>query len=330
MRDISVDSIERTAVSQPQRFFAPRRLGHANLFVSDYERAFEFYNQVAGFNEVYRQPDNMASFVSNGNTHHDLALTDIRSRYADEGQGPGMCHLAFEMETELELVQGYERALAAEVEFAFTMDHDAAHSVYFRDPDGNLVELYADVISDWWTVRHGIIIKKKPEWVPGVTSPPITEARYPIDPEIGIVDGAVFQPLGTSHTALTTSRFEPMLAYYTGIVGLSVFAVDVDRQFAVLSGTAANCGLTLLRVAEGETTGLHHVGFPLRGEADLERALAALSAVRVPLENEIDHPARRCVNIRDPDGLRLQFYVDRDWTPDCVSKVSAEDAPHLL
>src|SRR5262245_29888845 len=49
-------------------FFRPRRLGHANLFVSDYERASEFYQSVVGFEEVYRQPDNRASFLSNGNT----------------------------------------------------------------------------------------------------------------------------------------------------------------------------------------------------------------------------------------------------------------------
>ena len=50
----------------------------------------------------------------------------------------------------------------------------------------------------------------------------------------------------------------------------------------------------------------------------------------VPLDNAIDHPARRCVTIRDPDGLRLQFYVDRDWSPNCIGKVTAQDAPHLL
>jgi catechol-2,3-dioxygenase len=60
-------------------FFRPRRLGHANLFVSDYERASQFYQSVVGFEEVYRQPDNRASFLSNGNTYHDLGLTDVHT-----------------------------------------------------------------------------------------------------------------------------------------------------------------------------------------------------------------------------------------------------------
>src|SRR5690242_19095232 len=99
-------------VSRPAEtdFFRPRRLGHANLFISDYERAGDYYVSVVGIREVYRQPDNMATFVSNGNTYHDLGLTDIRSRYSAKDQKPGIWHLAFELETEVDLVEGYRRA----------------------------------------------------------------------------------------------------------------------------------------------------------------------------------------------------------------------------
>src|SRR4051794_14876322 len=175
-------------------FFRPRRLGHANLFVSDYERASEFYQSVVGFEEVYRQPDNQASFLSNGNTYHDLGLTDIRSKYAAKDQKPGMWHLAFELETEADLVAGYDSAKDAGVEFAFVMDHDVARSIYKHDPDGNMVEIYADVEKDWRALRHGIIVKEKPKWVPGVTSAPLTEKNYPQNPDLVVVDRAVFHP----------------------------------------------------------------------------------------------------------------------------------------
>ena len=130
---------------------------------------------MVGFEEVYRQPDNQASFLSNGNTYHDLALTDIRSKYSAKGQKPGIWHLAFELETEADMVAGYNRAKADGVEFAFVMDHDVARSLYQNDPDGNLVEIYADVEKDWRAMRQGIIIKEKPKWVPGVTSEPLTD-----------------------------------------------------------------------------------------------------------------------------------------------------------
>src|SRR5215208_557787 len=106
--------------------FRPRRLGHANLFVGDYERAAEYYRDVAGFHEVYRQPDVKASFVSNGNTYHDVGLTDIEAPYAAKGQRPGLYHFAFELASEAELVQGYRGAVDAGVKFVATKDHDVA------------------------------------------------------------------------------------------------------------------------------------------------------------------------------------------------------------
>lgn len=316
---------------EPERhFFRPRRLGHANLFVSDYERAFEFYHTVAGFHEVYRQPDNQASFVSNGNTYHDLGLTDVHSHYRDKDQHPGLWHLAFELETEVDLVAGYQRALDAGVKFAFTMDHDVAHSIYKYDPDGNLVEVYADVEKDWRALKHGIIIKEKPQWVPGVTTPPNGERNYPQDPEIQIVKDAIFHPKRVTHVALVAADFEGMFRYYTEIIGLEPVAGGRDSAFAVLRGTCATGDLTLYRCRDGLAPGLHHVGFAVWNEADLARSLAALRSAGMVPEREVEHPARHSVCIKDPDGIRLQFFVDRQWIPEVVAGVGADEALYLL
>ena len=68
-----------TQVKAP--FFRARRLGHANLFVTDVERSLDFYNRVVGIEEVYRkaaptdlQGPAVGGFLSNGNTHHDIAV----------------------------------------------------------------------------------------------------------------------------------------------------------------------------------------------------------------------------------------------------------------
>ena len=323
---------QSSAATRPAgaKFFHPRRLGHANLFVSDYERAFEFYNKVAGFHEVYRQPDNQASFVSNGNTYHDLGLTDIRSHYGTKDQKPGLWHVAFEMETEAELVEAYRSAIGAGVKFAFTMDHDAAHSIYKYDPDGNLVEVYADVEKDWRSVRHGIIIKEKPEWVPGVTSPPKAERNYPQNPEIQIVNAAIFHPKRVTHVAFVAENFEAMFQYYTEIIGLDPVFGDQHGVFAVLRGCVGKGDVTLYRRRDGLAPGMHHIGFVVWDEADLNRSGAALRASGMRPEREVDHPARRSIVIKDPDGIRLQFYVDRNWTPEILASISQETALDLL
>ncbi len=311
-------------------YFAPRRLGHANLFVGNYERAFEFYNAVAGFNEVYRQPDNMASFVSNGNTYHDLGLTDVRSRYAAPDQKPDIWHLAFEVETEADLVRGYRESIEDGLKYSFTADHDAAHSVYLHDPDGNMVEVYADVVRDWWTVRHGVIIKEKPEWVPGVTNPPSKERNYPIDPEIKIVDRAVFHAKRITNIAIVAKDFEGMFRFYRDRVGLKPIVGNDDATYALLNGTSGFGDFALFRQRPGLKPGMHHVGFQVWGEDDLDRSVAALPAKGIKVERDVDHPARRSVSIRDPDGLLLQFHVERDWTPATIATLDAETALYAL
>ena len=90
--------------------FRPRRLVHANYFVSDLEQTMDFYKKVAGLEEVYRRaPNNIpdapafAGFLSNGNTHHDVAVIA-------KGQQPSFNHFAYELENESDLLEGYRRA----------------------------------------------------------------------------------------------------------------------------------------------------------------------------------------------------------------------------
>lgn len=310
-------------------FFAPRRLGHANVFVSDYERAFDFYHDVVGFEEVYRQPDNRASFISNGNTYHDMALTDVRSKYAPAGQAPGLFHIAFEVANEAELVESYRRAVSGSVRFDMTQDHDVAHSLYLTDPDGNGVELYADVVEDWRSARNGIIVKKKPEWIPGVTTVPVAASLHPKDPEIRVVSGSVFRARRVTHVGFVTGDHAAQLDYYTRVVGLRPFAGGADDAFVVLRGAASTGDVTLYRREAGDAVGLHHIGIEVT-EADLDRARAELPAAGLAVAAELDHPARRVLCVRDPDGLLLQFYANLDWRPETLRGLTRAQALALL
>ena len=145
--------------------YAPRRLGHANLFVTDWEKSADFYVNVVGLEEVYRRPKVEAAFLSNGNTHHDIAVMG-RSGPAGRGLPPGLNHLGFELEHQAALVAAFNHASTAGVE-AYTEDHDVARGLYLTDPDGNQVEIYADTVKDWRTQRHGTIMARQPDLVAG-------------------------------------------------------------------------------------------------------------------------------------------------------------------
>jgi len=310
-------------------FFRPRRLGHANLFVADYVEAQKFYFSVAGIHEAYRQPDNMASFITNGNTYHDFGLTDIRSPYAPKGQKPGLFHLALELENEVDLVAGYKLACAAGVKFSHTRDHDVAHSLYLRDPDGNMIEIYADVIRDWWTNRHGTIIKKKPEYIPGISSVPTAEINYPVNPEIKTVPEAIFHSQRVAHVALATANLSEMIRFYVDVIGLSPVCVN-ERSHAVLRGTDSLGVITLLNLRPGMVTGFHHVGIEVESESNLDQALIQLAEKGIAVQRHVEHPARRAVSILDSSGIPTQFFVNRDWRPTVIATIDEDQVPYIL
>lgn len=318
-----------TTQAGAETVFRPRRLGHANLFVSDYVKSAEFYTKIIGFEEVYRQPDaNLSSFISNGNTYHDFGLTDIHSRYAKPGQGTGLYHIAFELECEVALVDGYNRALQSGWSFRAARDQDVARSVYTYDPDHTHVEFYADTVADWRSQRHGIVIKKKPEYIPGVTSAPLSEPFYPTG-DLRYVKDAALHAKRVTHVALATNDFESMLDYYTRFAGLDIFAGGAHAPYAVLNGTASQGDLTLFRAGDGLEPGFLHVGVEMWDEADV-RAAASLKDQGVRVVRAADHPARCATTILDPDGIPLQLYVNRRWEAPLLANLSPSEALALL
>lgn len=312
-------------------YFRTRRLGHANVWVSDYAAQYEFYNRVLGFTKSYIQPDNKGAFVSNGNSHHDFGMIDVTSHYATRAdQKPGLNHLGFELRNEVELVEGYRRAIADGIQFTFTADHDVAHSAYLKDPDGNEIELYADVVPDWRAVRAGTVIKEKPDYVPGVSSKPLAEEFFVRDPDYLTVEGALFHPLKTTHASLVARDFEAMYDFYTGFVGLKPFAGGRSSDFAILAGSHSEGDVVLHRARKGVAPGLHHVGVLVRDEKDLEPSPGALSKAGVKVDSRVDHPSRRALTIVDPDNLRVQMYVNRNWRPSALAQIDPELALKLL
>lgn len=126
-------------------------LGHAVLYVTDLARSRAFYRDTLGFTEIFNQPG-VAAF-SAGRTHHELLLIEIggspRQKYAPE---PGLYHLGFKIGDGPQAAKDAYRELREKgVVMIGSADHGVTHSLYILDPDGNELELYADVSDAWKT-----------------------------------------------------------------------------------------------------------------------------------------------------------------------------------
>jgi catechol 2,3-dioxygenase len=134
-------------------------LGHVVLYVSNLERSRIFYRDILGFPEITSDMRGAALFTT-GRTHHELLLIEIgsapRPKHAPE---PGLYHIGLKIgDTDEELRQAKKELEAAGVTIIGLADHTVTHSLYVLDPDGNELELYADV-SDAWKTDPGAVAR---------------------------------------------------------------------------------------------------------------------------------------------------------------------------
>ncbi len=140
------------------------RLQHIVLNCRDVDASIDFYTRVLGMEIVSHNPDRNMAFLSFGKEHHDIALFPYREP-ADrlEKNHLGLNHIALEIEGgEQELRDYYQHLKTNEVEIDGTMDHVMSQSIYFFDPDGNRIEVFADMLHDEakeWLHQNGGVAK---------------------------------------------------------------------------------------------------------------------------------------------------------------------------
>ena len=117
-----------------------KRLDHVSLNVSDRRRSIEWYRDVLGLQpRGEAKQDDWPVFL--GEFGSCVALFQAQSQTAERApESVGLRHVAFMVAGTEDLEQAQARLREHGVEFRFE-DHGNAHSVYFSDPDGNVLEL---------------------------------------------------------------------------------------------------------------------------------------------------------------------------------------------
>lgn len=305
-------------------YFAPRRLGHVNLWVDDLAASESFYRDVSGLRVEFTEPDLVATFLGTGHTPHDLGMIEVtrgKDRFGRNGilqlpgtigLSPGLNHLAWELENEAALVTAFKHLRKDGVKTDLTVDHQVAHSVYIFDPDGNYNEYYCDTIRDWRSVLGGPMELLTEFWDP-MTAEGSTEQLFETAPTLLTTPGAPVNPWRVTHSVLRTADIEQLTQFYTRIGGLAViasheaFGWKVTYLRATLD-TYPHCLILL----EAKDKGYGRACFELESEAGLEVAKANLAAKGVPVLASVDLPWKTAIFLEDPDGLVSEYYVRRD------------------
>ena len=120
-----------------------KRLGHVLLRTRDIEQQIAFYCEVLGF-DVLEHDGDMA-FLSLQDSSHTIDLLQLDKNAPEINNVGALHHIAFELNSFEELREAYYQLKAEDVEILRSVDHKTQQSIYFKDRDGNRLELYSEV-----------------------------------------------------------------------------------------------------------------------------------------------------------------------------------------
>ncbi len=120
------------------------RITHMGINVVDIDRMVAFYTRVLGltvsdFGFSERLQCKLAFLTSDPATHHQLVMVGCRP----EGTESTVNQISFTVAS-LDDLRAADRRLTGEGIATNPIDHGNAWSVYFPDPEGNLIEIYLD------------------------------------------------------------------------------------------------------------------------------------------------------------------------------------------
>ena len=122
---------------------------HVNLKTTRLQEMIDWYSALVGAEVLFQYE--LGAWISNDEANHRIALLAFPG-FTDDPEKEtraGLHHTAFEYAAFEDLSASYLRLKADGIVPAFCLDHGMTFSYYYRDPDGNHVELQVDNFGDW-------------------------------------------------------------------------------------------------------------------------------------------------------------------------------------
>ena len=122
---------------------------HFNLKTTRMQAMIDFYRLVVGVEVIFQ--DQTGAWLTNDAANHRIALLAFPNLADDPEKDTrsGLHHSAFEFGHFEQLNECYLRLRREGVVPEFCLDHGMTFSYYYRDPDGNYLELQVDNFGDW-------------------------------------------------------------------------------------------------------------------------------------------------------------------------------------
>ena len=129
-------------------------LHHVTIKTSRLDEMVAWYGKVVGTSVTFQDANN--AWTTNDAANHRVAFLSVPGLAEDpqKVRHAGMHHSAFEYASFDDLMTSYERMRGEGILPAFCLDHGLTISIYYKDPEGNFVELQSDNFGDWERSTH--------------------------------------------------------------------------------------------------------------------------------------------------------------------------------
>ena len=127
-----------TATQSP----VPFKMAHFVLRCTRYREVVDWHLKVFQARVVHE--NDFLTFITYDDEHHRAAFIKIDGLVPRPENCEGIDHIAFSYRTVSELLMHYQRLKALDIQPAWAINHGPTTSLYYRDPEGTLIEFQVD------------------------------------------------------------------------------------------------------------------------------------------------------------------------------------------
>ncbi|SMQ53629.1 unnamed protein product [Zymoseptoria tritici ST99CH_1A5] len=125
-----------------QQVLSPSSLCHVVLRTSNYKDMVDFYTTCLGGYVVHG--NSFISFITYNNEHHRIAIINVPGTAPKQMKSRGLEHIAFGFSNMHDLLLSYQQRKERGIEPVWCVNHGPTTSIYYRDPDRNMLETQID------------------------------------------------------------------------------------------------------------------------------------------------------------------------------------------
>ncbi|OQU95830.1 hypothetical protein CLAIMM_01997 [Cladophialophora immunda] len=124
------------------KVLAPSKLAHVVLRTNNFAAMVQYYQSFLGASVIYS--NDFLAFLTYDDEHHRIAIAGIPDTKPKQLTTCGLEHIAFSFNTLEDLLLSYRQRKQKDIQPLWPVNHGPTTSIYYRDPDGNMLETQVD------------------------------------------------------------------------------------------------------------------------------------------------------------------------------------------